>query len=162
PAAKEQRKAAGRCASPAGTVLVREKSQPAWRVAKSSEELSSTDLLLALPGEKALLEDKSGVVRLTLWGNLPAFSSVPVLESAVLLTANPVGDLEFTLDRGRVVVTNRKPSGSATVRVHVRDVPWDLVLDQAGAEVALELYSRWAPGAPFKLKPEADDVPAAA
>jgi hypothetical protein len=59
-------------------------------------------------------------------------------------------DLEFTLDRGRVDVTNKKPAGPAVVRVRFWDQKWQVTLSEPGDRVALELCGRWPAGARFR------------
>ncbi len=158
----EQRAAVGKAASPAGTLLQRANGQPSWQVVRPQQPVFSTDQLLALPGDQARVEAKDGAVQLTLWGNLPEFSSFPILESAVVLHADPGVDLDFTLERGRVVVSRRANQAPARVRVRFDHQTWTLLLQEAGTEVALERYGRWVAGSRFAVKPGPDDVPSAA
>jgi hypothetical protein len=82
------------------------------------------------------------------------------MESAVILHDNPDADLDFTLDRGRVEISNRrKDKEPAHVRVRFRKQVWDLTLDPAG-QVDLLLYGRWPRGVPF-TKNAKDDEPTA-
>jgi hypothetical protein len=60
-----------------------------------------------------------------------------------------------------VDLQNRKPKGAASVRVHVRDQTWDLVLAEPGSSIALELYGRWPRGVPFTRSPGPKDAPTA-
>jgi hypothetical protein len=60
-----------------------------------------------------------------------------------------------------VDLANRKESGPATVRVHVRNNTWDLTLAEPGAAIALELYGRWPRGAAFVRQAGPKDVPTA-
>ena len=116
--------------------------------------------LVALPGARAILEIKEGDVRLVLAGNLPALSPTPVLESVVSLRAPAAGhDLEFTLDRGRVLIENHKENGAVKVRAHIQGKNLDFDLLDKKTSVGLELYSRWPAGAPFSKKPMADQKP---
>src|SRR5207253_10984350 len=82
-----------------------------------------------------------GGAQLLLWGNLPEFSRLlpPRLESAVVLHANPEFDLDFTLDRGRVLLSNHKREGPARIRLRFQDEAWDLTLPDQNTEVAAEL-----------------------
>jgi hypothetical protein len=73
----------------------------------------------------------------------------------VVLHNNSDFDLDFTLDRGRVDVTNEKSKGAAKVRVRFQDRYWDLTLTEPGTRVALEIYGRWPPGSRFD--PDAKD-----
>jgi hypothetical protein len=49
-------------------------------------------------------------------------------------------DLDFTLERGRVVLSNHKPQGAAHVRVRFHGEAWDLTLQNADTQVRLELW----------------------
>jgi hypothetical protein len=135
-----------------GVLLRREGRE--WRAVKKGDELGNGSRLMALPGDRASLDSKNGAVRLGLWGNLPEVSRFPMLESAVVLHANPALDLDFTLDRGRVLVTNLKKEGEAKVRVRFHGGAWDVTLAEPDTEVALELYGRWPRGTPFSKEKE--------
>jgi len=157
--AEEPRKATAKCLSPAGTLLQRTDPEKAWQPVEPLDTVHSRDQLLALPGARAALKTSNGDVGLTLHGNLPQLSPYPVLESSVVLHDTSAADLDFTLDRGRVVVTNRKEKGSLRVRVRMRKQAWELTLQEPGCAVALELYGRWLPGVPFKRDSDKDYVP---
>jgi hypothetical protein len=158
----EQRTEAAKAVSPAGTLLQHPNGQPTWQAVRPQQPVFSTDELLAWPGDQARIEAKSGAVQLTLWGNLPEFSSFPVLESAVVLHTDPNVDLDFTLKRGRVVVSNRANRVPARVRVRFDGQTWTLLLQEAGTEVAVERYGRWVAGSRFVAKPGPEDMPSAA
>jgi hypothetical protein len=113
-----------------------------WTVLRPEQRVSTAQTLVSLPGYRSLI-DLDSKVYLVLWGNLPEFSATsPVLESVVMLHAPAAGtDLDFTLDRGRVVVANRKtPPGSAHVRLRFLHESWELELPDEQSEVALELW----------------------
>jgi hypothetical protein len=147
PPAKDKdktRTAVGRCVSTVGVLLERENPDKEWKPVKPRSTVSSRDMLMALPGSRADIRTKSGAVRLTLAGNLPELAVVPLFESAVVLHAGKDYDLDFTVDRGRVHVTNTKPKGAVTVRVRFGDdESWAVTLKSRGAEVALEYFGRW-------------------
>jgi hypothetical protein len=145
----EPRVAAGKCQSEPGTLLTQEAPGETWEVATAGEQLHSRDRLLALPGLQAVVEPRSDAVRVTLWGNLPQLSSFPGLESAVVLHDSRAFDLDLSLLRGRVVLANRKSEGAARVWVRVLDGGSELLLEEPGSEVALEVYGRWPRGVPF-------------
>jgi hypothetical protein len=124
-------------------------AQPAdsWeRVTAEAPAIHTGDTLVALPGFRSNLVLDKGV-DLYLWGNVPPFFIPwPVLESAVVLHDNPDYDLDFTLLRGRVVLTNRKPDAPARVRVRFYDEKkdkeaWDVTL-QPKTEIGLDRVSR--------------------
>src|SRR5262249_48026960 len=104
---------------------------------------------------------KEGAVRLTLWGNVPEFSSDPVLESGVILHSDPAVDVDLTLERGRIMLAKGKGKDLIKVGLHFHGKTWNLVLGEQDTEVAMELYGHWPPGAPFHVKPEPEEVPVA-
>jgi FHA domain len=113
-----------------------------WTVLRPEQRVSTGQTLVSLPGYRSLL-DLDSKVYLVLWGNLPEFSaSSPVLESVVMLHAPAAGtDLDFTLDRGRVVIANRKaPPGPAHVRLRFLHESWELELPDEQSEAALEVW----------------------
>jgi pSer/pThr/pTyr-binding forkhead associated (FHA) protein len=129
------------------SVLLRRQSedQP-WGVLPPEARVATAQTLVSLPGYRSLLLLDGGM-QLTLWGNLPEFSPFPpVLESVVMLHAPSSGiDLDFTLDRGRVLVANRKsPAGPARVRMHFLQQVWELELpdDKDNSEAVVELWGQ--------------------
>jgi hypothetical protein len=157
----EERRAVGKSLAPAGMLLQREAADKPWKAVAPQEAVFSRDLLLALPGGRAVLKSGDGAVQLELWGNLPELSPYPVLESAVVLHANPDFALDFTLDRGRVVLTNQRDKGAARVRIRAHGETWDVNLAEPGASLALDLYGRWPRGVPFNPDPKAVEKPMA-
>jgi hypothetical protein len=153
--------AVARCASETASVLRRESPGKPWAVVKQNEALPAGHLLLLI-GCDAALDSADGAVRLAGMGELPGVSGFPVLDTAVVLHDGRDADLDFTLDRGRVVLSNRKQAGAARVRIHIRDRAADLVLNEPGTEVALEVYGRWPRGVPFTKDPKPGDEPALA
>jgi hypothetical protein len=149
---------AGRCAGEPGTLLQRDDPEKPWRVLEPRESVAGQALLLALPGSRAEVDSPNGAVRLTLAGTWPPAAFPPVLESAVRLHPKKKFDLEFTLERGRVLLTNRRSKGPATARVHFGDESWIVTLDGRGDQVALERFGRWLQ-MPDVKKPRAGDEP---
>lgn len=125
-----------------------------WEQVVPQGRVSTTDALVSLPGYRSdiLLDNK---LLLTLWGNLVEFSEFPPLvEAATVLYAPANGtDLDFRLDRGRVVLVNQKPQGAAKVRVrfYEREI-WDLTLTP-GAVIALERWGLYPSDVPFSKEP---------
>src|SRR5262249_47535121 len=68
---------------------------------------------------------------------------------------------DFTLDRGRADLVNRKEKGAASVRVRVREHNLDVTLAEPGTRVAFEVFGRWAKGVPFEKEPKPGHVPVA-
>src|SRR5207249_11372090 len=111
--------------------------------------LNYGDLLLG--GYNASLINAKGTVQVTLLGDLAGISPFPVIETALVLKRPGQGlDLDFTLDRGRVDIVNKKKAAPARVRVQVQKESLEVVLKEPETRVALELYGRWPRGVPFK------------
>jgi hypothetical protein len=124
---------------PPTVLLQRPPDKEAWQRLKPQTRVFSNDYLVTLPGYRSELRLDSGV-HLVLWGNLPEFSRFPpVLESAVVLHVDPDVDLDFTLDHGRVVLSNHKGERPARVRLRFADEAWELTLPDQNTEVAAEL-----------------------
>jgi hypothetical protein len=151
--------AAGRSLSEAGLLLGRPKPGDDWQVIPAKQALPAEELLIGITG--AQLDSENGAVGVSFIGNLGGLSKFPIIESAVILHTPQQADFDFSLDRGRVEVTNKKESGAAHVRTHVRDAVWDLTLNEPGTTVLFELYGRWPRGVPFSKKPDPKNAPTA-
>jgi hypothetical protein len=153
PKAPPARQVVGKAAR-LSALLAREGPGKPWQVIRPGGPVYSEDLIVAVPLGSLVAQHKG--VRLQLLSDLARISPYPVLESAVVLHANPDFDLDFTLDRGRVDVSlPEKEKGPAKVRVRFHKQQWDLTLNEPGTRVALELYGRWPAGMPFH-RPSAD------
>jgi uncharacterized protein (TIGR03000 family) len=150
PVSAEPRVPAAKCLTFPGLGFSKGLRQPFHRVDKD-DTLYTRDLLVVIPGLKVTLEPLGGGLTLTLWGNLPGLSDSPVLESSVILHDTKAYDLDFTLVRGRVVLTNEKKKGPVKVWLRMKRGV-ELELPEPGDSVALELYGRWPAGVPFSLK----------
>jgi hypothetical protein len=150
---------AATCVSETATVLRRSPGEKTWHIVKQNQPVPAGDLLVGLPG--AMVDSNNGSVRLALLADLDRLSPYPIRESAVVLHESQDVDFAVTLDRGRVEFTNRKKTGTATVRVSVRQDTWDIQLGEPGARIALELYGRWPPGVPFHKEPDPKYQPTA-
>jgi hypothetical protein len=117
-----------------------------WRRVVANDRVMTGDELVSLPGYRSKLDLENGV-QLILWGNVFGQLNMPLRESAVTLHAVPGGksvpsspDIDFTLSRGRVWITNRKKGGGdALVRVRFHKEIWDLTF-KSGAEGFVELF----------------------
>jgi hypothetical protein len=161
PAGPDVRPGIGQLASPAGSLLVCGGPQKNCRALKARAIVFAGDHLLALPGLRGDLDLDKGAVRLSLLGHVPEKGNSAVLESAVTLRVPDTAALDFTLERGRVLVSNRAPRGAVKVRVHFLKETLTLDLVEPGSEVALELVSQWPAGAPFSKEPKAEHRPVA-
>jgi len=125
-------------------VLARKGKDGLWKRVGFNARVQSGEQLLSLPGYKSEIET-DGKVKVELWGNLPeqvVWPSVQeLLESSVTLhVPHPKLDMELTLHRGRIYLTNMKEQGPARVRVHFWDEEtWDITLDEPDSFVGLEL-----------------------
>ncbi len=160
PVSWEPRVAIARCLSPDGSLLASARPGQGWQTIADKEEVASRDLLLALPGMRAVVETQPRTVELTLWGHLPQWPGYSGLQSAVMLHDSRSFDLDFTLHRGRVVVTNRKDTGAARVWLRLDNAAYQLTLHEPGDAVCLALYGFWPRGVPFTPTPRSEDVPA--
>jgi hypothetical protein len=133
--------------SPAASLIARLLGSREFRSLPDKADVYPGDLLVGLPG--AAVETPSGVTLKAL-ADYDGRSPLPVFEAAFTLHSNPEVDLDFTLDRGRVDVTNTKASGPATVLVRFWDQQWRVTLDSPGTRVGLELCGRWPAGARFR------------
>ena len=134
--------------SPAATFSARPSPTDDFRVLPENAELATGDLLITLPG--AALASKNGAVALKSLTDYDGRSDHPVFETALTLNEPKDADLDFTLDRGRLDITNTKAEGAATVRVRFRNQSWKITLDAPGSRVALELSGRWPAGSRFQ------------
>jgi hypothetical protein len=139
---------AGKSTSPAASFSVREAGAGGTGILKENADLYSGDLLVALPG--AILQSANGAVSVKSLADYDGRSPLPTLETAVILHPAKDTDLDLTLDRGRIDLSNTKKEGAATVRVRFWGEEWKLTLDTPGTRVALELCGRWPLGARFK------------
>jgi hypothetical protein len=153
PPSKERKEVATSVAAQPGApsfLVSRRQGQDKWARLDPSKAVPvySTDSLVSLPGFASEVRAAGGA-RLLLWGTTPEFNTTnpfcPYLyESAVTLHANPDGDLDFTLERGRVYVSN---PNDKPVRVRVRFLTevWDVTLNERDTEVVLELVKTCPP-----------------
>jgi hypothetical protein len=153
------RVAVGECLSVPGSLLVNKRPGEAWQTLGDKEDVMSRDLLLAPPGAQAIIETRPKTVRLTLRSNLPSLSLFPGLQSAVILHDSRAFDLDFTLHRGQVVLTNRKAKGAARVWMRIEGDAFQLTLAEPGDAVLMGLYGFWPRGVSFTATPKPQDVP---
>lgn len=152
------------------SILV-QKTEQSWRRVVPNAEVSSVDRLVSLPGYPSELRTADDV-RMLLRGQLPQFDLDRImffqLDSAVTLHESKDFDLDFTLHRGRVYLTNHKTSGEAKIRLRFHEAAapaegepaegepaekpqgpkevWDITLKEPQSEVMVELVSHYFPG----------------
>jgi hypothetical protein len=161
PAAPAVRTPVAKVTSPAATFAARPAADKPFEVLPTGAELRTGDLLVAMPG--AALESKDGAVSVKSFADYDNRSPLPILETAVVLTPPEKDeDFAFTLDRGRVDVTNQKARGAVVVGVRFADQKWVIKLEEPGSRAALELSGRWPAGARFTpAEPKPPAKPAA-
>jgi hypothetical protein len=156
----EKRVPVARSLAEDAAILRREAPGKEWHLVKQKEELHSGDLLIL--GPQAALVEANGAVRVTGRAELNGAAPFPVIETAVVLHAAKDVDLDLSLERGRIEITNLRKQGQAIVRIRIRNQSGDLVLAEPGTTVALEIYGRWPKGVPFRKDAKPEDGPALA
>jgi hypothetical protein len=151
---------AAKCDSPAGSFLRRAAGKAAFEPLPANAVVAEGDLLVGLPG--AVLTSGNGNVVVTSRADYEGTSPLPVLETAVGLNPAAGVDLDVTLDRGRIDLTNRKPFGRSAVRVRFQKLQWVVGLDKPDTRVAVEVISRWPAGAAFHRTPADGNEPVGA
>ncbi len=116
-----------------------------WEKVKRGTSLQSTDTLLSLPGFANVVQTTTGV-SLLLRGNVREYA-LTVLQrdflmgSAAVLHRSKEHDLDMTLLRGRIYLTNRKDSGPAKIRLRFEErEAWDITLSEPGDQVGVDLF----------------------
>jgi hypothetical protein len=133
-----------------GILVRRDAAGKGFEVVEPGSKVFTAEELISLPGSRSAVDLKSGV-HLVLRGMLREFSRDPVtdylMESAVLLHENPDFDLDLTLERGRIYVSNHKETGAAKVRIRFGPAAspetWDLTLNEPGSEVGIDLSKHY-------------------
>src|SRR5262249_31800215 len=156
--AKTANGAVAKSLSETGSIIRREAPGKAWQVVAKDEALRAGDLLIGLPG--AALQSNNGKVRLGFRPDLSGKAPLPIIETAVVLHESTKGDLELTLDRGRVTLTNTAKDGAAHVRMKVRDKSGDITLKTPGSRLGIEMFSRWPAGSTFHKEGGSNEGPA--
>ncbi len=122
------------------------------RINKLNPAIHSSDRLVAPPGYHPEILVQSGV-HLQLWGNLPEFLDLPLLETRAILHApGEKFDADITLEAGRIFVRNDKPEGAAKVRIRVKEETWEIALLEPKSEIAFDRFDRYQAGVPYIRK----------
>jgi hypothetical protein len=131
------------------SILVAHAAGKDWKWVRPFEQIYSNDHLVSLPGSRSEVRLDSEV-HLVLRGLMPEFSRGPVMdflmESAVVLHKPETEfDLDLTLERGRIYLSNHKP-GPAKVRLRFGPAAepevWDLTLAEGNSEVGIDFSKR--------------------
>jgi hypothetical protein len=131
--------------------------EKAWQLVQDKEAVHPGELLLGGGGPVIVSSNKA--VQTALIGDMSATSPFPIIETAVVL--HPAGefDMDLTLDRGAITLTNCKEKGSAHVHVRLGAGAGELVLKEPGDKVAVEVFGRWPPGTHFHKDARSDTGP---
>ena len=139
-----------------GSIIRREAVGKPWQVVAKDEAVRAGDLLIGLPG--AALESSDGKVRLAFRPDLSGHAPLPIIETAVVLHQTK-DDLELTLDRGRIDLTNTAKEGAAKVRLQIRDKVGEITLKAPGSRLGIEMFGRWAAGSKFHKEGDSGQGP---
>ncbi len=130
--------------SPPSILVQRKNEEDGWHRLKPGTRVSSKDQLMSLPGYASELRLDNGA-HLLLRGHvrefsLPLYPHMDYLqESAVVLHKNKDVDVDVTLQRGRLYLSNHKDKGPLVARLRFETEVWDLTLEEPGSEVGMEL-----------------------
>jgi hypothetical protein len=158
-AADEAKGTAAKSLAGGGMLLRRAAPGQAWQFVPEKADLPAGGALLGMPG--AIIQSPNGAVWMGFLSDLSEKSPFPIRETVAGLHVGAGVDMDVTLDRGRIDLSNRKPDGPATVCVRVRNESWDVVLAEPKSRVAFELYGRWPRGSRFTKEPKPEDAPVA-
>ena len=147
-----QPKAAARCDAVDGALLMAGKDG-AWEAVPAKSDVPADRLLVALFG--AELTSPDGAVRVRLVADVGQRGPFASFETRVRFEPAKHADLAIDLERGIVVLSNKKKSGAAKILLKVDGEPFEVSLHDAKSKVGIEVHGRQMPGPP-KLK---DDVP---
>jgi hypothetical protein len=137
-----------------------------WERVQPNSPVYASDSLVALPGYRGEIRTEKGV-GIYVWGNVPHIflTHVPLFESAVTLHKSDEYDVDLSLERGRILLTNHKQSGPATVRVRFYDEGpkgrkgiYNITLQDPDTVVGLERLGHYTPDIPIgsEIGPQAD------
>ncbi len=131
-------------------LATREPGKSAWQRLTAGAQVFTTDDLVSLPGYQSELDlGPDGGAHLLLHGHVPEYSAFVVMdllmESAVQLHQPDAGfDMDLTLDRGRIYLSNHKAEGPVNVRLRFANQVWDLALLEPGTEIGVDLFKFYA------------------
>ncbi|MFT3881635.1 MAG: hypothetical protein QM703_18475 [Gemmatales bacterium] len=117
-----------------------------WKIMKPQSQLTSNELLQALPGYTGNIALPNGV-RIILLGQFhPNLAANPFGEAVAELHTSTEADADLTLLRGRMVIIGRTAKQvPALVRVRYQGETWELSLP-SGSEVGLQASGQVKPG----------------
>ncbi len=145
---------AARCTAVTGALMT-PAAKNSWARLDAKSDIAADALLIAFFG--AEFHSPNGAVNARLVADVGQRGPFPVLEAAIRFHVNPKVDLDVTLERGILILTNTKKTGSAHVRVYLREEPFEVTLNEPNASLVIEVYGRHVPGPPHLSDPKLDD-----
>lgn len=134
---------APQCVAAKGVFLAK-KADGAWEPVKAGVAAPLNRSLISLFETDVL--SANGAVEVRLRGEIGELGPLPAFESAVQFHDNPKVDLDLTLERGIVVLVNKKKEGPANVALRVRGKTLAITLREPETRLGINLYARHAPG----------------
>lgn len=147
--------APARCTAVSGVLLTPSSKGP-WTSVAADSDVPAEKLLVALFGADFSVPGVMARVAADVGHRGP----FPVLEAAIRFHDAKSIDLDVSLERGILVLTNTKKSGPALVNVRLRAEVFHIELHEPKARLGIEVYGRHAPG-PAKLDNPKEDDPVA-
>jgi hypothetical protein len=148
-------KKAAHCTAVEGALLMAGKAGT-WESIAAKSDIGADRLLVAMFG--ADVSSLNGAVDVKLVADVGQRGPFASLETRVRFHAAKDADLDMSLERGIVVLSNKKKAGSAKVALRIANETFEVVLHDAKSRVGIEVHGRHLPGPP-KLKALKDDVP---
>ncbi len=142
--------------------LLKEGAKPGtWTTVKSGVAIPADTLLVALPKAKLLSQNKK--IQLELLVDVRERGPFPILEAAVILHENNNTDLNFTLDRGVIGLSNLSEKGSEKVRIKLAGTAWTLTFLEPKTKVYMVIFGRHSGSGLFSLnfgkKAKIEEIP---
>lgn len=126
-----------------------------WEAIAAKSDVAADRLLVAMFG--AEVNSPDGAVQVRLVADVGQRGPFASLETRVRFHAAKDADLDISLERGIVVLSNKKKAGEAKVHLRVAGELFEVVLHDPKSRVGIEVHGRHMPGPPKKAVK--DDVP---
>jgi hypothetical protein len=145
-------KKAAHCTAVDGALIMADKAG-SWEAVAAKSDVATDRLLVAMFGAEIMSPD--GAVQAKLIADVGQRGPFASFETRVRFHPAKDADLDISLERGIVVLSNKKKTGSAKVHLHVQGERFEVDLHDAKSRVGIEVHGRHMPGPP-KLKAAAD------
>lgn len=127
-----------------------------WQSLKPGDLVPSGQTVVALPS--AELRSLNDAVEVQLVVDMAERGPFPLLETAAAFSKHPQADLAITLERGIMVVANRKTEGEARVVLNIHGKSVEMTLREPGSRLAVIIFSRQVPGKPKLVLAKQDSL----